>query len=94
MHLSEITRLVIEGAKKTGSYYATYPTKKEGHMNREEIDTLWHKALQQAIKDGEEFTRYHFARLVAAAEREKFVAFLRQMHDAYALASDPPRGNT
>lgn len=39
-------------------------------MNREEIDTLWHKALQQAIKDGEEFTRYHFANLVAAAERE------------------------
>ena len=39
-------------------------------MKREEIDTLWHKALQQAIKDGEEFTRYHFAALVAAHERE------------------------
>ena len=39
-----------------------------------------------------------FAALVAAAEREAcaqiaFVAFLRQMHDAYALASDPPRGD-
>ena len=40
-------------------------------MKREEIDTLWHKALQQAIKDGEEFTRYHFAALVAAAERDR-----------------------
>ena len=39
-------------------------------MTREEIDTLWQGALQQAIKDGEEFTRYHFAALVAAAERE------------------------
>ena len=39
-------------------------------MNREDIDIMWNKALQQAIKDGEEFTRYHFAALVAAAERE------------------------
>ena len=36
-------------------------------MNREDIDIMWNKALQQAIKDGEEFTRYHFAALVAAA---------------------------
>ena len=39
-------------------------------MNREQIDIMWNRALQQAIKDGEEFTRYHFAALVAAAERE------------------------
>ena len=32
-----------------------------------------------------------FAALVAAAEREKFVSFLRQMHDAYAISSPPPR---
>jgi len=31
----------------------------------------------------------HFAFLVAAAERENFCATLRQMHDAYSLASDP-----
>ena len=47
-------------------------------MDREEIDTLWHKALQQAIKDGEEFTRYHFAALVTAAEREKVAAWMIQ----------------
>lgn len=43
-------------------------------MTRAEIDTLWQQAMAQAIKDGEMFTRYHFAALVedraAAAERE------------------------
>jgi len=39
-------------------------------MTREELDRMWHKALGDAIRDGEEFTRYHFAALVAAHERE------------------------
>ena len=39
-------------------------------MTRNEIDILWHQAMQQAVTDGEMFTRYHFAKLVAAAERE------------------------
>jgi hypothetical protein len=39
-------------------------------MNREELDRMWNKALADAIRDGEEFTRYHFAALVAAKERE------------------------
>lgn len=39
-------------------------------MSREEIDTMWQKALIASIKDNEEFTRYHFAALVAAAERD------------------------
>ena len=39
-------------------------------MTRDEIDILWQRAMQQAVKDGEMFTRYHFAALVAAAERE------------------------
>lgn len=36
-------------------------------MTREEIDTLWHQALQESVKAGEQFTRYHFAALVAEA---------------------------
>ena len=40
-------------------------------MTRDEIDILWQRAMQQAVKDGEMFTRYHFAKLVAAAEREQ-----------------------
>ena len=33
-------------------------------MTKDEIDTLWQKAMQESIKDGEMFTRYHFAELV------------------------------
>ena len=49
-------------------------------MNREDIDIMWNKALQQAIKDGEEFTRYHFAALVAAAERTRLHDKFMQIH--------------
>jgi hypothetical protein len=35
-----------------------------------------------------------FAALVAAAERDKFCAVLRQLHDSYSLTStDAPRSN-
>ena len=34
-------------------------------MNKDEIDTMWQKAMQESIKDGEMYTRYHFAKLVA-----------------------------
>jgi hypothetical protein len=36
-------------------------------MTREELDTLWFKSMREA---GDDFTRYRFAALVAAAERE------------------------
>lgn len=39
-------------------------------MTREEIDTLWFQAMHESIRANEEFTRYRFAELVAAAERE------------------------
>lgn len=39
-------------------------------MTREELDTMWQKALIAAVRDGELYTRYHFAALVAKAERE------------------------
>lgn len=41
-------------------------------MTREEIDILWHRAMAQAVKDGELFTRYEFAKLVAEQERAAF----------------------
>lgn len=40
-------------------------------MTRAEIDILWQRAMAQSIKDGEMFTRYHFAKLIADAERER-----------------------
>ena len=39
-------------------------------MIQNEIDTMWQKAMKESIKEGEIYTRYHFAKLVAAAERE------------------------
>jgi len=39
-------------------------------MTRDELDTLWHKAQHESIAAGEIYIRYHFAALVAAAERE------------------------
>lgn len=40
-------------------------------MTKEEIDTMWQQAMQESIKDGEMFTRYHFAEMVTEAERER-----------------------
>lgn len=40
-------------------------------MTKNEIDTLWHKAMEDSIKDGEIFVRYHFANLVAAKATKK-----------------------
>lgn len=41
----------------------------ETSMTRDEVDTMWQQAMQESIKDGEMFTRYHFAKLVAAKAR-------------------------
>jgi hypothetical protein len=39
-------------------------------MNKDEIDTMWQQAMRESIKNNEMYTRYHFAKLVAEAERE------------------------
>jgi hypothetical protein len=39
-------------------------------MTNTELDTIWFQAQHDAIKAGEDFTRYRFAALVAAVERE------------------------
>ena len=39
-------------------------------MTRAELDKMWQKALFQSVAAGEQYTRYHFATLVAAHERE------------------------
>ena len=58
-------------------------------MNREDIKDMIAKVYGVAwtseaqLKDLE-----RFATLVASAEREKFCATLRQLHDSYSLTSD------
>jgi hypothetical protein len=48
-------------------------------MTKDELDVMWNKSLRQAIEEGEQYTRYHFAALVAEKEREKV---LREIADA------------
>lgn len=40
-------------------------------MTNEELDRLWFEAMHQSIEANENFVRYRFAALVAAAEREQ-----------------------
>ena len=50
-------------------------------MTRDEIDVLWQQAMHDAIAEGEQMTRYHFAALVAAAEREACAKLCDQYDD-------------
>ena len=51
----------------------------EQDMTNAELDTMWFQAQHDAIKAGEDFTRYRFAALVAAAQREKVAHWMRSM---------------
>ena len=52
-------------------------------MTREEIDTAWSRALSAAVKEGEQFTRYHFAAIIRAQALEEARADLAEalIHD-------------
>lgn len=39
-------------------------------MTNDELDALWFRAMEASISAGEDFARYRFAALIAAAERE------------------------
>jgi hypothetical protein len=54
-------------------------------MTRDEVDTMWQQAMQESIKDGEMFTRYHFAKLVAEAEREACVKVCEEYDGEYDI---------
>jgi F420-dependent methylenetetrahydromethanopterin dehydrogenase len=66
-------------------------------MNQELIDMAReagffikdNEAYSPSVQEDHELTPFleAFAALVAAAEREKFCAVLRQLHDSYSLAS-------
>ena len=62
-----------ELALKQGQWQHTSGWRKkqilETSMTRDEVDTMWQKAMQESIKDGQMYTRYHFAKLVAAKAR-------------------------
>jgi hypothetical protein len=70
MSYADNLRKAIANTGKVFTEMAEEVRRKESEADRKELDALWHQALTEAIKDGEQFTRYHFAALVAAAERE------------------------
>ena len=59
-------------------------------MTRDEIDILWQQAMTQAVINGEMFTRYEFAALVATAEREACAKVCDSLASPSRL-SDPSR---
>ncbi len=46
-------------------------------MTNEELDILWFKVMRQSAEGDKALGHYHFAALVAAAEREKVAAWMR-----------------
>lgn len=70
----------------------------EQDVTHEEIDTMWQQAMQESIKDGEIFTRYHFAKMVAekaaAKEREACAKLAdEKLMDTALLMSMPPKSS-
>ena len=68
-------------------------------IDRDEIDILWQQAMNQAVKDGEPFTRYDFAALVAAAEHKACLEIAdlcadADMHASMAANAIRARSNT
>jgi hypothetical protein len=59
-------------------------------MTQDEIDIMWQQAMQESIKDGEMFTRYHFAKLVAerALAQEKALQALHDENERLGLYRD------
>ena len=78
-----------ELALKQGQWQHTSGWRKkqilETSMTRDEVDTMWQKAMQESIKDGQMYTRYHFAKLVAAKER---AACAQIVNDDRGLSDD------
>jgi len=52
-------------------------------MNKDEIDIMWQQAMQESIKHGEMYTRYHFAKLVATKEREWLFGYIQEHQPSY-----------
>lgn len=40
-------------------------------MTRDQIDVVWQQAMHDAIAEGEQMTRYRFAEMVSAIQRQR-----------------------
>lgn len=58
-------------------------------MTKDEIDVMWQQALRDSVKDGEMFTRYHFAKLVENKVERDYAEMLTIAHmDGYERGRD------
>ena len=53
-------------------------------MKQEDVDKLCYKAMSQAMQQGELYTRYKFAELIAAEEREACALVCEQVTAAWS----------
>ena len=79
--MNDNLRKAIINTGKVFTEMAEEVTRKQNEADREELDTMWQQALIESVKDGEQFTRYHFAALVAAAEREAIIQTVNELTD-------------
>jgi len=58
-------------------------------VTRQDIDHLWFRAMRESIKANEDFTRYRFAAMVAAIEREECAKMAEAFyHHGYDFTGD------
>jgi len=70
--------------------YAENVDSKGTSMTKDEIDIMWQQAMRESIKDGQMYTRYHFAKLVAerALAQEKALQALHNENERLGLYKD------
>jgi len=62
-------------------------------MTKDDIDQMWNQAMNEAVKNGENFTRYRFANLVAKHEREACEMAVEDMARKYQQAHEASAEN-
>ena len=55
-------------------------------LTRNEMDILWSRAIRYSVQNGEEFIRYHFADLIAKAERDACASMVEPLDESLADA--------
>ncbi len=61
-------------------------------MTHEELDAMWSIATRKSIEENQPYTRYEFAKMVAAKEREACATACESMADRFMQGS-PLEGN-
>jgi hypothetical protein len=57
-------------------------------MTHEELDAMWSIATRKSIEENQPYTRYEFAKMVAAKEHEAFIALCKTYLEASEKANN------